>query len=61
MLMIKGLVRWLSQPASFAPVIARILIEEATLEQELPGYEAYTSILRSRLMPGIWSSDRRTS
>lgn len=59
--MIKGLVLWLEDvaaltvlPVVFSPVIARILIEEATLRKILPGYPAYTRTVRSRLVPGIW-------
>lgn len=32
----------------------RTALEDRTLRRELPGYEAYTSITRYRLMPGIW-------
>jgi protein-S-isoprenylcysteine O-methyltransferase Ste14 len=28
--------------------------EDQTLRRELPGYEAYTTVTRYRVMPGIW-------
>jgi protein-S-isoprenylcysteine O-methyltransferase Ste14 len=37
------------------PVLAaRILDEEKMLRQELPGYPEYTSLVRKRLVPGVW-------
>jgi protein-S-isoprenylcysteine O-methyltransferase Ste14 len=33
--------------------LPRVLIEEATLRKELPGYEDYMSRVQSRLVPGI--------
>ncbi|MEJ2189020.1 MAG: hypothetical protein P8Y93_06300 [Acidobacteriota bacterium] len=48
-------------PVVVAPVIGRILVEEATLRKILPGYPTYMGSVRSRLVSGIWSSDRRTS
>ena len=61
MLMIKGLVLWLESiaalvllPFVFAPVTARILIEEKTLRRILPGYPEYLGAVRTRLIPGIW-------
>lgn len=61
LLFLIGLALWLESvaalivlPVVFSPVIARILIEEATLRKILPGYSAYTRTVRSRLVPGIW-------
>jgi protein-S-isoprenylcysteine O-methyltransferase Ste14 len=37
------------------PVLAaRILDEEKMLRQELPGYPEYASLVRKRLVPGVW-------
>jgi len=61
LLFLIGLALWLESvaavivlPLVFAPVIARILIEEKTLRETLPGYVEYTDTIRSRLIPGIW-------
>jgi protein-S-isoprenylcysteine O-methyltransferase Ste14 len=35
-------------------VAIRAVLEERTLEKELPGYRAYTERVRSRLIPGVW-------
>lgn len=32
----------------------RTALEDQTLRRELPGYEAYTTVTRYRVMPGIW-------
>jgi len=32
----------------------RTALEDRTLRRELPGYEAYTTVTRYRLMPGLW-------
>jgi protein-S-isoprenylcysteine O-methyltransferase Ste14 len=37
-----------------AVVTARTALEDRTLRAELPGYEAYASRVRSRLVPGFW-------
>jgi protein-S-isoprenylcysteine O-methyltransferase Ste14 len=34
--------------------LARTAIEDGTLRRELPGYEAYASHVRYRLLPGVW-------
>jgi protein-S-isoprenylcysteine O-methyltransferase Ste14 len=56
-----GLALWLGSvsalivlPVVFAPVIARILIEEKTLRETLPGYDEYQKTVRSRLVPAVW-------
>jgi hypothetical protein len=48
-------------PVVVVPVVARILVEQSTLRKTLPGYPAYMDTVRSRLVPGIWSSDWRTT
>ncbi len=35
-------------------VVARTALEDRTLRRELPGYEAYTTRTRYRLLPGVW-------
>lgn len=59
--MIKGLVLWLGSVASLialplivAPVIARILIEEHNLRENLAGYSEYTTRVPHRLVPLVW-------
>ena len=37
-----------------AAVILRTALEDRTLQQELPGYEAYSRQVRYRLLPGVW-------
>lgn len=37
-----------------AAVILRTTLEDRTLQQELPGYEAYSRQVRYRLLPGVW-------
>jgi len=37
-----------------ALLVVRIVMEERTLADELPGYRAYAARLRWRLVPGIW-------
>jgi protein-S-isoprenylcysteine O-methyltransferase Ste14 len=41
-------------PIAFAPIIARVLVEEKTLRETLDGYAAYTERVRYRLVPRIW-------
>ncbi|RWA20765.1 hypothetical protein MBRU_03640 [Mycolicibacterium brumae DSM 44177] len=38
----------------FGSLVARILDEESMLREDLPGYDAYTTQTRSRLIPAIW-------
>lgn len=40
--------------AMIAAVILRTAWEDQTLQQELPGYEAYSRQVRYRLLPGVW-------
>jgi protein-S-isoprenylcysteine O-methyltransferase Ste14 len=37
-----------------ALLIARIVMEERTLTDELPGYREYAARVRWRLAPGVW-------
>jgi protein-S-isoprenylcysteine O-methyltransferase Ste14 len=39
---------------SFVLYILRTFLEDQTLQKELDGYQAYTSRVRYRLVPGIW-------
>ena len=47
---------WAFIPAllSTACLILRTTLEDRTLHQELPGYDAYTRNVRYRLVPGLW-------
>jgi protein-S-isoprenylcysteine O-methyltransferase Ste14 len=56
-----GLALWLESylglltvPIVFAPVIARIFIEERTLVKTLPGYAEYRERVGHRLIPWVW-------
>jgi protein-S-isoprenylcysteine O-methyltransferase Ste14 len=40
--------------ASAALYVIRTYLEDKTLREELPGYEAYTQQTRYRLLPGVW-------
>jgi protein-S-isoprenylcysteine O-methyltransferase Ste14 len=40
--------------ASAALYVIRTYLEDKTLREELPGYEAYTQQTRYRLRPGVW-------
>ena len=40
--------------ALVAVFIIRTALEDRTLQQELPGYQAYTTVTRYRLIPFIW-------
>jgi protein-S-isoprenylcysteine O-methyltransferase Ste14 len=35
-------------------LVARTILEDRTLRQELPGYQEYARRVRYRLVPGIW-------
>lgn len=37
-----------------AAVVLRTALEDRTLQQELPGYQAYCRQVRYRLLPGVW-------
>lgn len=41
-------------PVALALFAARIVAEERTLREELPGYREYTTKTRHRLIPGVW-------
>ena len=47
---------WALIPAllTVAATVARTSLEDARLQQELPGYEAFARQTRHRLVPGIW-------
>jgi protein-S-isoprenylcysteine O-methyltransferase Ste14 len=56
-----GLPLWLGSflgavviPIVFAPIVARILIEERTLVKKLPGYAEYRERVPHRLIPLVW-------
>ena len=38
----------------FPLLVARTVLEDRTLHNELPGYEEYAQRVRSRLIPGVW-------
>lgn len=44
----------LSLPVLIVGFLPRILVEEETLRRELPGYAAYLSRVRYRILPGVW-------
>jgi protein-S-isoprenylcysteine O-methyltransferase Ste14 len=52
---------WLDSWWAFVPVVLlaallviRTRLEDRTLRQRLPGYEAYAQRVRYRLAPGVW-------
>ena len=47
---------WAFIPAflSFACILIRTILEDRTLQMELPGYKEYTKRVRYRLLPRIW-------
>ncbi|MDJ0592776.1 MAG: isoprenylcysteine carboxylmethyltransferase family protein [Pleurocapsa sp. MO_226.B13] len=47
---------WAFSPAILTTLclVLRTALEDRTLRQELTGYEAYTSKVRYRLLPGLW-------
>jgi protein-S-isoprenylcysteine O-methyltransferase Ste14 len=47
---------WVMIPAIIALIIAvvRTILEDRTLFDELPGYQAYASSVRYKFVPGIW-------
>jgi protein-S-isoprenylcysteine O-methyltransferase Ste14 len=44
----------MSVPLVFAPIVARIRIEETTLQETLPGYTDYMDRVPARLIPHVW-------
>ena len=61
LLFLLGLPLWLESsagvlvlPLVFAPVVARIFVEERTLRGILPGYVGYMNEVRFRLVPCVW-------
>ena len=47
---------WTLVPVGIALVVAviRTALEDRTLQEELPGYQEYTSRVRYRLLPGVY-------
>lgn len=47
---------WATIPQFIAALmlIPRTILEDRTLQAELPGYQDYTQETRYRLLPGIW-------
>jgi protein-S-isoprenylcysteine O-methyltransferase Ste14 len=47
---------WMGIPAllNIIATTLRTVLEDRTLQQELPGYKEYTQSVRYRLIPGIW-------
>jgi protein-S-isoprenylcysteine O-methyltransferase Ste14 len=35
-------------------LVVRTVLEDRTLQNELPGYEEYAQRVRYRLLPGVW-------
>jgi len=61
LLFLIGLALWLESvtaaifvPLAFVPVVGRIVVEEKTLRETLPGYTEYMAATRFRLIPWIW-------
>lgn len=61
LLFLIGIALWLGSYASvlglalvLAPLVARILVEEQTLRETLPGYVEYMARVRYRLIPFVW-------
>jgi len=61
LLFLFGLSLWLRSyaaailvPIAFSPIVARILVEEKTLRETLPGYVGYSGRVRYRLIPLVW-------
>jgi protein-S-isoprenylcysteine O-methyltransferase Ste14 len=61
LLFLLGLPLWLESylgflmvPVVLAPMVARILVEEKTLVETLPGYAAYRSRVPQRVLPFVW-------
>ncbi len=44
----------LPMAVSAALLVLRTALEDRTLHEELPGYEAYAAQVRYRLLPGVW-------
>ena len=56
-----GIALWLGSsaalvalPVAFAPLIARIFVEERELQETLEGYREYMARVRHRLLPFVW-------
>jgi len=61
LLFLLGLSLWLESlagvlllPLAFAPILARVVIEERTLTASLPGYDRYVRRVRYRIVPFVW-------
>lgn len=53
-LWLQSLVSLIALPVVFGPLVARILVEEKTLREILPGYAEYMTNVRFRLIPQVW-------
>jgi protein-S-isoprenylcysteine O-methyltransferase Ste14 len=53
-LVLGSLWSYLPLAALTAAYVVRTALEDRTLRQHLPGYEAYARLTRYRLLPGIW-------
>ena len=47
---------WMYVPVAIVTglLVTRIVLEEKTLKEELPGYEQYTKETKYRVIPGVW-------
>lgn len=49
-----GMTAWIPAVLGILLFVVRTALEDRTLRQELPGYEAFTKQTRYRLLPGVW-------
>lgn len=61
LLFLLGLSLWLESlagvlllPLAFAPILARVVVEERTLMASLAGYDGYVGRVRYRIVPFVW-------
>jgi protein-S-isoprenylcysteine O-methyltransferase Ste14 len=53
-LIFNSLWTYLPTAVSVVATVVRTYLEDQTLQEELPGYKAYTQETRYRLVPGVW-------
>jgi protein-S-isoprenylcysteine O-methyltransferase Ste14 len=53
-LIFNSLWTYLPTTVSVVATVVRTYLEDQTLQEELPGYKAYTQETRYRLVPGVW-------
>jgi protein-S-isoprenylcysteine O-methyltransferase Ste14 len=53
-LIFNSLWTYLPTAVSVVATVVRTYLEDQTLQEELPGYKAYTQETRCRLVPGVW-------